>query len=108
MSLKRIRKLLDNAMFVLMIYLVHIHCFCELNLNDNFLMKYWFRTTPIGQNWLRLIMNTLTFDFLDLKKRSYSIRLAIILELFKWKKHLCLENTRWKSQITKILSPMAN
>jgi len=32
-------------------------------------MKYWFRTTPIGRNWLRLIMNTLTFDFLDLKNK---------------------------------------
>jgi hypothetical protein len=32
-------------------------------------MKYWFRTTPIGRNWLRLIMNTFTFDFLDLKNK---------------------------------------
>jgi hypothetical protein len=56
-------------MFVLMINLVCIHCFCELNLNDNFLIKYWFSIAPIGRNWLSLVMNTFTFDFLDLKNK---------------------------------------
>ncbi len=56
-------------MFVLMINLVHIRCFCELNLNDNFLIKYWFSIALVGRNWLRLIMNTFTFDFLDLKNK---------------------------------------
>jgi len=69
MSLKRIRKLFDNAMFVLIINWVHIRCFCELNLNGNFLMKYRFNIAFIGRNRLRLIMNTFTFDFLDLKSK---------------------------------------
>jgi hypothetical protein len=51
-------------------------------------MKYGFSTTPIGQNQLRLIMNTLTFDFLDLKnkvlfnKTNYSIGIIQMEEAF--------------------------
>jgi hypothetical protein len=53
-------------------------------------------------------VNTFTSEFPNLKNKALSNKLGMILELLKWKRHLCLGNTRWKSQVIKILYPMAS